>query len=185
MIPTAILRRDSDSDSDGEGSSHESREQSEEENELRGKAREEDPDLVLKHHFKVLIQYLTHLAVNKRLKGVPLDDSALLALISVFRLCLNAENYFLRSVAAIDRHLSTVTENVLPSTCKAPFKATLIERPAIHLKEVGSGPDPLDCAGCWQRGRHGCEAGPRYALTFTKGTYDKVTLRVCDLFPRN
>ncbi|KAJ7464569.1 hypothetical protein FB451DRAFT_441315 [Mycena latifolia] len=162
VVVTAVSDASDDnstSESDDEGSSDASEEQPDGEDEL-SKRDKEDSDMVLKHHFKVVSQYLTHLAVDKKLKRISTEN----------------KSYFLNSVAAIDRHTSSVAANVLPSTCKAPFKATLVERPEIRFEEVEAESN-VDCAACWQRGRYRCSAGPKYIVHSKKGTYDRETLR--------
>ncbi|KAJ7509758.1 hypothetical protein B0H11DRAFT_2216639 [Mycena galericulata] len=119
-----------------------------------------DEEFVLRHHWKVTMQYLTHLAVDRKLKHISEAD----------------KEYFEKSVHAVRRQTSDLAESLLPSTIKAPFKAMLIERPDISFEETEP-QSSLKCAGCWHRGRYGCAAGPIYKLTSKRGTYDPKTLR--------
>ncbi|KAJ7763606.1 hypothetical protein DFH07DRAFT_956416 [Mycena maculata] len=119
-----------------------------------------DEEYVLRHHFKVQMQYLVHLAVDHHLTHISDAD----------------KRYFERSVNIVERQTSGLAESFLASTTKAPFKAMLMERPDVSFEKM----EPqlwLECAGCWQRGRYGCEPGPVYKVTSKRGTYDRVTLR--------
>ncbi|KAJ7769130.1 hypothetical protein DFH07DRAFT_291036 [Mycena maculata] len=115
-----------------------------------------DPEaiLYLKQQFDIFVQGLVYLFVDPEAGQ-------------------RDENYYQHSKEVIANRSVALGEEILSSTCKAPFKATLLERPRVRFTKY-VGPSTV-CAGCWQRGWLSCGA-PRYKVNSKKGTYDGSTL---------
>ncbi|KAH8833928.1 hypothetical protein DL96DRAFT_473712 [Flagelloscypha sp. PMI_526] len=114
--------------------------------------------------FELYVMYMLHYAHEPHiLEKVQVQDRRL----------------FEAAIAKIDNGLNA--EPVIYQQWKAPFTATLKERPnKVRFQDPGAAEDGFECGACWQRGKHNCYIGRGTSyrvLCGESGTYNRQTLR--------